>query len=424
MTNDSIKESAIKAENEQRWFDAALLYDKLNTLEESKLLLSKSGWCYSRASEYSLAIERFKKLALMEPESAKTLYMIGYQYYSQKNWKEAREWFEKAISIFPNYFVVKYRLGYTYLQLAGNYKSLTKPEFWRAIGQFQECHELWKDYSSEEKTKNKVLYADICFQHGKALLQLNQRINEAIDLFKSALQIQTNDDYLYELAKAYSLNNQKELALQTLPNSNKYYVNELRCQIKFDLNNFESALSDLLNIINTRKKDYLFILLSKIYEKMDRNRDAYFACMDGLKYSKDNHKLYFQLAKICFNLKKYFEAKNYIDLAIKIRENNFHLDYPEALKLSELINIQLANHKIDDKNILQREFEKGIRIGYICTYKIEKGFGFIKSDDSEFFFHISKCNYKEIVCGDKVEFEIASSEKGLTAINIKKYKNT
>jgi len=59
--------------------------------------------------------------------------------------------------------------------------------------------------------------------------------------------------------------------------------------------------------------------------------------------------------------------------------------------------------------------------GTVKFFNSEKGFGFIKHDDSnkETFVHVSGL-IDEITEGDKVEFEVREGKKGLNAVNVKK----
>ena len=58
--------------------------------------------------------------------------------------------------------------------------------------------------------------------------------------------------------------------------------------------------------------------------------------------------------------------------------------------------------------------------GTVKFFNVEKGFGFIKHDDSnkETFVHVSGLN-GEIKEGDKVEFELQEGKKGMNAVNVK-----
>ncbi len=57
--------------------------------------------------------------------------------------------------------------------------------------------------------------------------------------------------------------------------------------------------------------------------------------------------------------------------------------------------------------------------GTVKFFNSEKGFGFIKHDDSdkETFVHVSGLN-NDIKEGDKVEFELQNGKKGLNAVNV------
>lgn len=58
--------------------------------------------------------------------------------------------------------------------------------------------------------------------------------------------------------------------------------------------------------------------------------------------------------------------------------------------------------------------------GTVKFFNSEKGFGFIKHDDSnkETFVHVSGL-INDIKEGDKVEFELQEGKKGMNAVNVK-----
>jgi cold shock protein len=58
--------------------------------------------------------------------------------------------------------------------------------------------------------------------------------------------------------------------------------------------------------------------------------------------------------------------------------------------------------------------------GTVKFFNSEKGFGFIKHDDSskETFVHVSGL-IDEIKENDKVEFDVTNGKKGLNAVNVK-----
>ncbi len=62
--------------------------------------------------------------------------------------------------------------------------------------------------------------------------------------------------------------------------------------------------------------------------------------------------------------------------------------------------------------------------GTVKMFNKEKGFGFIRTEDGQdVFFHYSSLNmdgYKTAEVGEKVEFEMEQSDRGLRATNIKR----
>lgn len=417
MTEIQIKEAAIFAENNRQWLDAAFLYDQMSDTETTVESLSRAGWCYSRAAEYEKAIDRFLSVLELEPNMAKWYYMIGYQHYCMKSWRVAVDWFEKSLEKYPRYLVVKYRLGYAYLQIAGNYLKLTKPEFWRALGQFQECVSLWNEFSEEERVKNKDTIANIFFQFGKATIALNNKIDDSIKYLKLALSLREDNYIKYELAKAYYVKKEFEESLKTLPNSREYYVEELRCQILFELTRYDEALSILDSVFNKRKKEYLYILKSCILRNMGKSKEAYQVIKEAMMIFKPNHKILLEVSQVLLSMNVLFEAKKFAEEAINLRRMNFQLSYDDAYKVLEVINEKLLNHINDDLTqlILPVQIKNQ---GTIKNYNSEKGYGFIQFSDKDLFFHISDCCMKDVRIGKNVTFEIKEGKKGFQAIKV------
>ena len=59
-------------------------------------------------------------------------------------------------------------------------------------------------------------------------------------------------------------------------------------------------------------------------------------------------------------------------------------------------------------------------LGTVKFFNSEKGFGFIKHDDSnkETFVHVSGL-VSDVKEGDKVEFDLQEGKKGMNAVNVK-----
>jgi CspA family cold shock protein len=58
--------------------------------------------------------------------------------------------------------------------------------------------------------------------------------------------------------------------------------------------------------------------------------------------------------------------------------------------------------------------------GIVKFFNSEKGFGFIKQDDSnkEIFVHVSGLS-QDVKEGDKVEYDLQEGKKGLNAVNVR-----
>lgn len=63
-------------------------------------------------------------------------------------------------------------------------------------------------------------------------------------------------------------------------------------------------------------------------------------------------------------------------------------------------------------------------VGYVLSFNVEGGYGFIEDDDGgHFFVHHSSIEmegFRSLAEGDKVLFDIASTKRGQEAINVRK----
>ena len=189
-------------------------------------MLSTLAWCNSRAGNYDLAISQYDEMIKRQPQMAKWYYSKGYQYYMLKQWQEAIALFENALTIYKDFFVVKYRLAYAYLQISGNTMQWSKDSFWKAIKQLEDCHRVYASYPEETKREEKSTYADICALHGKTIMASDKYLDKSIALLKQAIDLKPNDnDFKYQLSKAYYSKKLYNEALNILPSIDKpYYI--------------------------------------------------------------------------------------------------------------------------------------------------------------------------------------------------------
>ncbi len=428
MNEEELLSIAEKYENELLWknaYDTYVLIYKNNTNDN---IVEKLAWCSSRAELYSESISYYKVMSERKPSVAKWFYCIGYQNYMLKEWKGAIEWFRKALDLYPDYFIVKYRLGYALRQECGSYMVLKKSEFWEALKQFNECTIIWNGYDDKLKKQNIKVYTDICFQKGKLLLERN-KISDAINCFKESLLLSNNnyEDCSYQLAKAYLGINEPEEALKVLPSSTKYYITELKIDIYLALNNVENAKSLLEDHIVHRKKDYLHRQLAEILFNEKNFKVAIQHANKAKEINKKNHLNRLLLAKLLYEVGLLKKAYEEVEQAIILKQEKYDriFDDAEQLKTKIIEKINQTDYSKDDMEKLNYYFDNTmdkLAEGYVTQYNTDRGFGFILSKGNKYFFHINevkKYEQNKIQINTKLKFTPSNNNKGLIAINIK-----
>jgi len=419
------KEYAEKLEKDNKWKEALNVYEGLLDNDENGIeIQAKIGWCQSRLQQYSDAIQTFTHICKLEPKNARWPYMVGYQYYSMKNWNHAIEWFKRALDLYPDYFTVKYRLAYALTRVCGSLFRLKKAEYLEAMHHLKECQQLWSKMSSVQKSKNRSIYADVCFQQGKIYIEREDWDN-ANKCLKTAIEINPNSfNSKYQYAKSLCKSGRFEEASKFLPkDESKYYVKELKAEILAGLNKHNEALSILLDCIKRRKRDYLLRQIALIYLQLNNKREALMYAMKAININKENHKNHFVLARILFCMGLLLKAKNEAKLADELSIKKYDIEFHEAKSLLQAINVAIAESKYnnDDEKILKEIMLQKRKHGVIKKYNTDKGYGFIESNNKSYFFHITDIpikDQKQVIEGLHISFEEKESPKGMMALNI------
>lgn len=377
--------------NENKWDDAIILiksYSVPLTIE----LLDKLGWCYSRSGKYEKAIEVYNELINRESQKAKWHYCKGYQYYAESKWSEAIECFVKALELHNDYLIVKYRLAYAYVQTTGNHQQWTKDSFWKAIRQLEDCHNLYQSYSEIEKANNASTYADVCFLHGKVIMSSNRYIDKCISLLKKAVELKNDNDFKYQLAKAWCQKKEYDEALNILPNISKpYYFKELRSSI-FSAQGLHTESNKLLfELIQYRQRDYLYRRIARNFFCVEEYENAIKYISIAIKKDSNNYKNYLAQGSIYKKMGQMKSAITAFETARSKKQKIFGTDCSEAIEFVEAIN-KATNYDPQDKIISSKEETSKECKGVIIKYNYSKGYGFIKEDNTgeNIFFHISK----------------------------------
>lgn len=420
-----IMTSAQKLEKEKKWLEAATLYEQLLDTSSTVEIYERAAWCFSRAEEYKKAIEYFSKSHELEPLSAKWPYMIGYQYYAQQDWIPAIEWFEKALERYKDYFVVKYRLANAFNETVGTYYQLKQAEYWKALEHLKDCHRLWDSFNESKKQRERSNYFDVNFLHGKMLMNFPRHYLEAIDLFQAALDINSHDvDARYNLANTHYLNGEYLKAKENLPTVEKYYVILLNAKIETKLYNYKEAILLYNQLLKRKKQDYVFTLLSEVYLLNNEVDKAYKASQQAIFLGSNNHKNYFGLAQVYYHYGLLDKAIETLDQASKTKRVKYNSSYDESDEFKEKILMEKTYGYKDDPKLI-RDLEGSVESrqseqSVICHYNHNEGYGFIKTEPNNIFFHVSNCKYRNIEVGDKVEFSIITTDRGLNAVDVKK----
>ena len=382
--------------------------------------LSSLAWCYSRLGKYDLAIKLYDEMIERQPQKAKWYYAKGYQFYMQKNWQNAIEFFSIALSLHDTYFVVKYRISYAYIQLSGNKMQWSKDSFWKAIRHLEDCHKIFATYSLEEQQKAASTYADICALHGKTIMTSERYLDKSIELLKKAIEFKDDNDFKYQLSKAYYSKKQYAEALSALPSVDKpYYIAELKGQILSKCEKYDESNRILLSLIKFRKKDYLYRRIAENYLRLGNVDKAEAFADRAITINKKNYKNFYVSGLIQKHKQLYKTAIISFEKARLLKQNDYNLDCVEAIGQIDEIN-SLTNNNPTDAVCLESP-NKSTQTGKIVKYNSDKGFGFILDSETSqnVFFHISNVMYNGVKTGQKVSYNIEKTKKGLNAIEIR-----
>ncbi len=412
---DLLKRAELLAEKHD-WSGAADICDEAVKEAPANIsVIGQLGWYLSRSKRYAEAIKIYEKLSELEPKLAKWPYMVGYQYYDQKLYKEAVIWFDRALNRHENYLVVLYRKGYAHSQL--NEKDA-------AIGAFEKCINIWKSLDDQNKEKEKKSYADACFQLGKIYL-LSAQSRKAEAVLAEAVRLDNQDAYkYYEYGKSLLKNQKPEEALAQLQKAEKLeprkdFILAYIAQALMELKRIDEADKFLAKIPERSRKEYIWRTVGRVRLAQGRTTEAISAFKQGIRLDSENHNSYYHLGLAYLACNDYPQAFQELTKAINVRKDKYNLDFPEvSQKLEEVIEYA-KNNGIDlsaDKPILESK-----PMGTITNYNATRGFGFIKMNSGEdLFFHISSVTNPDMIeVGRGVHFGIEETPKGKRAKEVK-----
>lgn len=396
------------------WSGAADICEKASELApDDKRILDKLGWYLSRAKRYDEAIEVYKDLVIRDPNLAKWPYMVGYQYYGQEQWREAIQWFDRALELWDSYLVVLYRKGYAH-------SALNETDSARQA--FQKCLVVWRSLEGEERERGSKCYSDACFQLGKSLLSGGQSRN-AEQVLSEAVEHGPPDAHKhYNYGKALLKNNKTGEALEQFQRANriepgKDYILVHMARAQMDLKQYQQAESSLEQIPPRRRKAYVWHEVGKLYLEKGTPQQAVAPLEKATKLDPRNHNQFYTLGQAYEASGQPARAHKAYTRAAELRQRHFNLDFPEVRGRIAAIEQQATENGVE---LHPEDDTASCPDGYIKTFKPNRGFGFISRDKgADVFFHISDVtNPFAIEIGAGVQFGIMDSEKGPRAIQV------
>jgi len=389
------------------WTDAATVYKRATELDPRNISIqSKLGFCYSRNSQHELSIKIFSDLFEREPRNAKWPYMIGYQYYDKKDWKNAIQFFDKSLSLDCDYIKGLYRNSYARIQiddLDGAEKLLIR------------CISSWQKLADEKKGAEKNHYSDACFQLGKVYLSKGLTM-KAEKWLKEAVCHDDRDEHKhYNLGKAFLGNRRIPEALEEFKLANSLhpqldYFQDKLAYTYLKAGQVEQAEQIYQAIPPRKRKSYIWCNYGVTLLQKGKLEEAVNALQNAVKLDYNNHRIHFYLGLAYLEDENMPHAIKELELAAKLKLKNFGAEYKEAIEKIKIIHSQFGEKIIGSGS----DSSTGTEGGVIETFNSKRGFGFLKDKNGDkIFFHISAVsNPREIFLGRNADFVRIESDKG------------
>lgn len=325
----------------------------------------KKAFEYKSAGNYKQAIEFFYKALSIDSESSEIMNEIAGLYFKINNPERAIEYYEQALMSDPFNFGVKRNLALVYKHIGNVDKAINllesvygkqqKPEYLSELLQCLYLEDRYEELVDQYKRSNQQdsLLDSIHYYTGLAYYALKD-LNTAETLFRKTLQVNPNNaDAKYYLAKILyekKLYDESELLLLNILESKicaKSYF--LIGEINFSKNLLEKAINyfSIACNIDFRNPAY-FYELATAYSLKGFLIEAEENYQKAVRLSPNNLDYNYTLAYLYYQTGNIPKAKNKLAYILSI--NSHHIDalVLKALIYSDIDDVVNANRILDD----------------------------------------------------------------------------
>ena len=354
-------------------------------LDEPEVLLSL-GKLYGLENQYGNSAETFEKYLSIKPGDREIKELIGklsqnqaIEYYNQKNYPKAADWFQKALSYDNNDADLMNNVVSLLIYLKRYKEATTRIE--QAIKLFPnhgKFREMYSDLLIEQKEYPKAVkyLEELCAKHSNDLsynlklalaYRYNNEAEKAIELYAKLRKIHPKEKDIYKAEIDYwNLYDKQDKIRELYQSLQKEFPEEKELSTKIALTfekekKFEEARIYLNSCFTKDSSNYDFLIqIAKIFVQEDKIDSATTQLTEIISLDEKNEEAYALLSNL------YLKNANYKPALVtnKLFYNNFPTNYNSSFQLG------LTYLSLGEKDSAQHYFEisKNVNSSYALTY--------------------------------------------------------
>jgi tetratricopeptide (TPR) repeat protein len=252
---------------QDRWKEAAALLSHYHEHAPLSLeALSKLAYYHSRAGDCDKTVTVYEHLLQRQPNEARWLYALGFQYQQMERWPEAIAAYKQSCQLAPRWLLPTLRLGDTY-QASGQSD--------KAMETYREGVQIYQKLDATLRGKLAPIYAKSCARAARMLLLKPDRsegeLEEAATLLRESVAVDPNNaDHWYRLGDVLLTLDQVMESLDCLQKGaalapRKEYIHHKIAQAHLRERNPEQALMAYERIPHHRRSPYILYGMAQCY---------------------------------------------------------------------------------------------------------------------------------------------------------------